>query len=60
MLYVKTKYFLNYNNNNNLCLYTPVTVTVDNFFIINIDICDNLGENRSVRSYQRFSPKAVV
>ena len=40
--------------------YNSVTVNVDNFFIINRDARETQGENRFVRSFQRFSPEKGV
>ena len=56
----ETESLLSGNNYNSLCFYNSVTVNVDNFFIINKDTRENLGENRSVRYFQRFSPEKVV
>ena len=56
----KTESLLKFNNYNSLCFYDSMTVNVDNFFIVNKNTRKNLGENRSVRSFQRFSPKKAV
>lgn len=56
----KTQSLLKFNNYNSLCFYNSMTINVDNFFIINKDTRKNLGENRSVRYFERFSPKKAV
>ena len=56
----ETEGLLKFNNYNSLWFYDSMAVNVENFFIINKDTRENLGENRSVRCFQRFSPKKAV
>lgn len=43
-----TENILSGNNYNSLCFYSPVTVNVDNFFIINKYTRENVGENKTI------------